>query len=548
MKIAIAQLNFIVGNFEYNYQKIKASIINASNKGADLILFSELAICGYPPHDMLEKPEFTNTCLNYINKLAKLCTNIAAIVGSPSLNNNPNGKALYNSAFFLANGSVQSIHHKALMPTYDIFDEYRYFEPCYNFTTVNYKGKNIAITICEDLWDNTPLPDSFGRNKLYPVSPITELSKFNPHFIINIAASPFAMHKNEVKHKIFSKHAQQYKLPVFYVNQTGANTDLIFDGGSMVLNTKGEVIDTLKLFDEDFKIYNLEEINKHNAITIADLGVKNINNALVLGIRDYFTKSGLKQATLGLSGGIDSAVVLVLAVEALGAENVRVLLLPSQYSSNHSVSDAVALANNLKVQYNILNIQPAFECFKSTLSPIFNNLPQNIAEENIQARTRGVLLMAISNKFGHILLNTTNKSEMAVGYGTLYGDMNGGLSVLGDVYKTDVYKLAHYMNREKEIIPVNTITKAPSAELRPDQKDSDSLPDYDILDAVLYRYIEQQKSETEIITEGFDPTLTQRIIKMVNFNEYKRFQTPPVLRISSKAFGLGRKMPLVAKF
>jgi NAD+ synthase (glutamine-hydrolysing) len=550
MKIAIAQLNFIVGNFEYNFDKILKALNRGRNEGADVVVFSELAVCGYPPHDMLEKRVFVETCQIYINKIAQQCINIAAIVGAPSLNTNTSGKALYNSAYFLNEGRVQSVHHKALLPTYDIFDEYRYFEPCYEFSIAEFKGKRLAITICEDLWDETPVSDSLGRSRLYPVSPMDQLAKSNPDVIINIAASPFEYTKGVVKQEIFTSHARKLNIPLLYVNQVGANTDLIFDGGSMIVNSKGKVHEQLKLFDEDLKTFDISQLGYPNKVADAtsDPTIPNIYNALVLGIRDYFAKSGLSKATLGLSGGIDSAVVLVLAVEALGAENVRVLLLPSQYSSEHSVTDAVLLAQNLNVQYDIVGIQPAFDCFKTTLKPIFGNMPENIAEENIQARTRGVLLMAISNKFGHILLNTTNKSEMAVGYGTLYGDMNGGLSVLGDVYKTDVYRLARYMNRKVEIIPENIITKAPSAELRPDQKDSDSLPDYDLLDAILYRYIELQKSVSEIVEEGFDKAITEKVARMVNFNEYKRFQTPPVLRISSKAFGLGRKMPLVAKF
>jgi NAD+ synthase (glutamine-hydrolysing) len=548
MRIAIAQLNFIIGNFEYNFQKIADSIQKAKSESTDLIIFSELAICGYPPHDLLEQRAFVDKCLFWIAKTAELCKGIAAIIGGPSFNCNVQGKILYNSAFFLDDGIIKSIHHKALLPTYDVFDEYRYFEPGKEFNVVNYKGKRIAITICEDLWDNPPVELSFGRNRLYNISPMEELAIQNPDLIVNIAGSPFSHEKGKVKQNIFVTHAKKYNIPLFYVNQVGAHTDQIFDGGSLVIDKNGKLIDILNLFKEDFKIFDTDCLEASLTEVKSMSEIEQIHNALVLGVGDYFTKSCLKSAVLGLSGGIDSAVTLVIAVKALGNENVRVLLMPSKYSSDHSVNDAIKLAQNLNVQFDIANIQLPVDAVLTTINPVFNGLPEDIAEENIQARIRGLLLMAVSNKFGNILLNTSNKSEIAVGYGTLYGDMNGGLSVLGDVYKTDVYKLAKYMNSNCEVIPVNTIQKPPSAELRPDQKDSDSLPDYDVLDSILYNYIELQKNADEIIYLGFDPALVTKVLKMVNFNEYKRFQTPPILRISSKAFGFGRKMPIVAKY
>jgi NAD+ synthase (glutamine-hydrolysing) len=548
MRVALAQLNFIIGNFEYNFNKIANAISSAKKDKADLIIFSELSVCGYPPHDLLEHKFFIDKTHEWVEKIALLCTDIAAIVGGPSLNEEPKGKILFNTAFFLANGKIESLHHKALLPTYDIFDEYRYFEPANDFRIVNYKEKKIAITICEDLWDDPPIENPFGRSRLYNVSPITELAKQKPDFIVNISASPFAYKKSVIKETIFTSHSKKLKLPLFYVNQVGAHTDLIFDGGSMVIGADGQVVKTLALFDEAYEVFDTENLNKTETLKPEISEIEKIHNALVLGIRDYFNKTGLKKATLGLSGGIDSAVVLVLAASALGAENVRVMLMPSKYSSDHSVTDAVKLAQNLNVAYEITNIQSSVDAVKNSLNPIFKDLPEDITEENIQARVRGILLMALSNKFGNILLNTSNKSEIAVGYGTLYGDMNGGLSVLGDVYKTDVYNLASFINRMHEIIPVNIIEKAPSAELRPDQKDSDSLPDYEILDAILFNYIEMQKSAEEIIAEVFKATTVNRVLKMVNFNEYKRFQTPPILRISSKAFGMGRKMPIVARY
>lgn len=549
MRIALAQLNFIIGNFEYNFNKIADAIERAQKENADLVVFSELSVCGYPPHDLLEHKFFIEKSIEWTEKIATLCTNnIAAIIGGPSINTNSQGKILYNTAFFLANGKIQSCHHKALLPTYDIFDEYRYFEPGTEFNVVEYKGEKIAITICEDLWFDPPVENPFGRTRLYSVSPMKELAKEKPSLIINIAASPFAFNKSIIKQDIFTSHAKDNGIPLFYVNQVGAHTDLIFDGGSMVISSEGKVLDTLPFFDEGFKIFDTTNLKSTTCVNQQESVIEKIHDALVLGIRDYFKKTGLKQAILGLSGGIDSAVVLVLAVKALGSENVRVMLMPSKYSSGHSVSDAEQLADNLNVHYDISGIQPSVDSVISSLKPIFRNLPEDITEENIQARIRGLFLMALSNKYGNILLNTSNKSEIAVGYGTLYGDMNGGLSILGDVYKTDVYRLANFINTNKEIIPINIIKKAPSAELRPDQKDSDSLPDYEILDTILFNYIELQKSANEIISEGYDTSTVQKVIKMVNFNEYKRFQTPPILRISSKAFGMGRKMPIVARY
>ena len=552
MKIALAQLNFIINHFELNRNKIVESINRAKSEGVDLIVFSELSVCGYPPHDLLNRKEFIDSCISAVNEIAAHCYGIAAVVGAPSSNPNPTGKPLFNSAYFLSNGVIQSVHHKSLLPTYDIFDEYRYFEPNVHFSVEEFRGKRLAITVCEDLWDDQPVTAGVSRSKLYNVSPMEQLAKQNPDLVINIAASPFSFDSQERRVAVFTGNVKRFGLPVVYVNQVGANADLIFDGGSMVLNAKGEVVERCNSFQEDFRIVDSNNFSAHQTLNLEESSRKSkisqIHDALVLGIRDYFFKTGFKIATLGLSGGIDSAVTLVLAQRALGNENLRVLLLPSQYSSQHSIDDAIALANNLDIQYEIINIEKSFRSIKESLSGIFVEQKEDVTEENIQARIRGVLLMALSNKFGHLLLNTSNKSEAAVGYGTLYGDMNGALSVLGDVYKTDVFELAKFINIESEIIPVNTITKPPSAELRPDQKDSDSLPEYNILDPILFHYIEGHKSAEEIIAEGFDARIVQKVIRLVNMNEYKRFQAPPILRVSSKAFGFGRKMPLVAKY
>ncbi|PKQ65158.1 NAD+ synthase [Labilibaculum filiforme] len=547
MKIALAQLNYHIGNFESNTDKIISAIEKSRKDGVDLVLFSELAICGYPPKDLLERKEFVEKSKLALEKVAQHCIDIATIVGGPSVNPHPKGKNLYNSAYFISNGKIESIHNKTLLPNYDIFDEYRYFEPNTEFSLVELKGKKIAITICEDLWEKQPVDNNFAKSELYNVSPMEELSKLKPDFVVNIAASPFSYNQQDLRTNILKATCEKYQLPIFYVNQIGAHTELIFDGDSLVLNSKGEVAKRLNYFEEDYQIVSLNEIEKQKAEARNVDYIEKIHDALVLGLKDYFGKMGFTKTTLGLSGGIDSAVTVVLAERALGKENVRVLLMPSEFSSDHSIKDAVDLAENLGIAYDIVPIQDIFQEFQNSLRPIFGDLPFNVAEENIQARVRGTLVMGLSNKFGHILLNTSNKSESAVGYGTLYGDMNGGLSVLGDVYKTDVFKLAWFINKDKEVIPENSIVKPPSAELRPDQKDSDSLPDYDVLDGILFRYIEKNMSSEEIIQDGFEKITVQKVLRLVNMNEYKRFQTPPILRVSSKAFGFGRKIPLVAK-
>ena len=547
MKVALAQLNYTIGDFEGNSAKIIQYINKAKNEGADLVVFSELSVTGYYPHDLLEKKEFIQKAENAVLKIAEYCFGIAAIIGAPRINENSRGKQLYNSAFFLNEGKIQHIQNKTLLPTYDIFDEYRHFEPNREFKIVEFKGEKIAVTICEDLWDEQPTASEFGKDKLYQVSPMEELAKLNPAFVINISASPFSYNQEEWRKNVLINKAKKYKVPVLYINQVGAQTELIFDGGSVAIDETGEIVRELKYFEEDFMLIDTENFGEKQLQSKTDT-IEKIHDALVLGIRDYFGKMGFRKATLGLSGGIDSALTLVLAVRALGAENIRVLLMPSKYSSDHSVDDARQLAENLGVQYDMVNIQSSVDAFETGLASLFTGTTPDVTEENIQARARGIYLMAISNKFGHILLNTTNKSECAVGYGTLYGDMNGGLAVLGDVYKMDVFRLSNFINREKEIIPQNTITKPPSAELRPDQKDSDSLPEYHDLDRMLFSYIEMNLSPKEIVEMGFDEKVVNRVIRMVNMNEYKRFQAAPILRISSKAFGFGRRMPLVAKY
>lgn len=548
MKIALAQLNYHVGNFEQNEAKILATISKAELAGARLVVFSELSVCGYPPLDLLEQRDFITACEGALKRIAERCKTIAAIVGAPTINVGERGKRLFNSAYLLDKGTVQAVVHKTLLPTYDVFDEYRYFEPNAEFGVVSIDGVRIALTICEDLWNNTPVENSFAKSMMYRVSPMERLLAQQPDLMINIAASPFSYVQETTRNVVLRQNVQEYGIPLIYVNQVGANTELLFDGNSKVISAAGEIVLQCAEMKEDVQLVDTERLNAPIDEMPSTSNIHKIYNALVMGIGDYFAKNNFRQAVLGLSGGIDSAVVATLAVDALGANNVRGLLMPSQFSSDHSVSDAVALAKNLGIRHDIIPIASLADAFDASLKTVFEGRPFDVAEENIQARARGILLMAISNKFGHILLNTTNKSEAAVGYGTLYGDMNGGISILGDVYKTQVFELARFINRNEERIPQNSILKPPSAELRPDQKDSDSLPEYDILDGILYRFIEQKQSIAEIVAAGFDVATVERTVKMINRNEYKRFQLAPVLRVSTKAFGMGRRIPLVAKY
>ena len=543
MKIAIAQLNFHIGNFEGNLGKMLWAVKEARSQGADLICFSELATVGYPPRDFLEFEDFIELAEHSVQELAKAAKGIAIVVGSPTKNPVVEGKDHYNAAYFLAEGQVQQVQYKTLLPTYDIFDEYRYFEPATEWKVVEYKGKRIALTICEDIWNIG------NENPMYTVCPMDQMITQRPDFILNLSASPFSYTQAKARIRIVQANVRRYDIPMFYVNHCGAQTELIFDGGSLVVSPDGKVFDELPYFEECIRTYELEAVVKggrENEQPKEKMTL--IHDALLLGIRDYFRKLGFKRAILGLSGGIDSAVVAVLAARALGPDNVRVVLMPSQFSSDHSIHDARKLAENLGTQYDIIPIEGIYQSYIEALKPHFWSQPFNIAEENLQARARGNLLMALSNKFGNILLNTSNKSDVAVGYGTLYGDMCGGLSVIGDLYKTEVFALARYMNKDGELIPENIITKPPSAELRPNQKDSDSLPEYEALDEILYEYIEGRFSPQDIIERGYDEKLVRRVLRLVNINEFKRHQMAPVLRVSEKAFGMGRRMPIVGKY
>ncbi len=558
MKIFLAQQNYHIGNFDNNIQKIICAIEEAKKQQGDIIVFSELCVCGYPPRDFLEFDDFINKCNAAVEEIKQHADTIAVLIGAPDKNTIAKGKDLFNAAYFLYDKTIKAIAHKTCLPTYDVFDENRYFEPAYEWNVVEFKGKKLAITICEDIWN-------LGDNPLYRVCPMDELMKQQPDIMINISASPFDYTHDEDRKAVVKATVIKYKLPMFYCNATGSQTEIVFDGASLVFDKAANLCGQLPSFQSALQSFILKEDGmidgpiiepvdripdkELNPLTLEEnLNIDKIYAAIVMSIKDYFFKMGFTKAIIGSSGGIDSAVTIALACEALGTANVRAVLMPSQYSTGHSVTDAEKLSKTLCNPYNILPIKNIYEAFLTELKPHFKDLPFSVAEENIQSRTRGNLLMAIANKFGYILLNTSNKSELATGYGTLYGDMAGGLGVLGDCYKLQVYSLAKYINRNGEIIPENIITKAPSAELRPGQKDADSLPDYAILDKILYQYIERRMGPKEIKAQGFDAALVDRILKMVNMNEYKRNQFCPIIRISPKAFGVGRRVPIVGKY
>lgn len=560
MNIFLAQQNYHIGNFAYNTDKIIQAIHEAIRRGGDLIIFPELSICGYPPLDLLEYDSFLQDCENAIQRILKETKDIGVIVGAPSRNPDSKGKDLYNSAYFLYEEKIVNIIHKTLLPTYDVFDEYRYFEPARSWEIVHFKENKLAITICEDIW-HTHVP-----NPLYRHNPLDELIACQPDLIINISASPFDYLQQEERLNTIRDTVAKYKTPLIYCNTVGAQTDLIFDGGSLVMNTQKEIVCRLADFREDFATVHWDHIQKtfsafnptaNKSLPVTsnytgswnpDYEIPKIHEALILGIRDYFHKMNFQKAIVASSGGIDSALVIALACEALGPQQVETVLMPSEFSSAHSVADAIQLSENTGNPYYTLPISSIFNSYIQTLADRFQGLPFGVAEENLQSRIRGALVMAISNKFGSILLNTSNKSELATGYGTLYGDMAGGLSVLGDLYKTQVYALAKYLNRNGVIIPENILTKEPSAELRPGQKDSDSLPPYHLLDAILYLHVEHKLQADAIIAKGYEAEVVHRVLRLVFQNEYKRYQFCPILRISPKAFGSGRRIPLVANY
>ncbi|MEO0123317.1 MAG: NAD+ synthase [candidate division WOR-3 bacterium] len=546
MKITIAQLNPTVGDIDGNLDKITQTIKQGKEENTDLVVFPELFLSGYPPQDLLERKWFIKKIEKAIEKIINLSSfypDIGIIFGAPMFSNKNTGRGLYNSAIFVHRGLINHIQHKSLLPTYDVFDEARYFDPADEIKPIKFKEEILGISICEDAWN---IPELWQR-KVYDRDPIEILVQKGANILINISASPFTMGKEEIRYKILRSHAKKYHIPFVIVNQVGANDELIFDGRSMVIDKNGEPVDVLPAFDECIKTIETGSRGDSRNYTPLD-HIESVYNALILGVRDYVKKCGFKRTILGLSGGIDSAVVACIAVEAIGKENVIGITMPSPFSSAGSVEDSKKLAENLGIELKIIPINHIYESYLKSLKDVFKDKAFDTTEENIQARIRGNILMALSNKFGYLVLTTGNKSELAVGYCTLYGDMSGGLAVIGDVPKTMVYKIAGFINRKKEIIPFPIIKKPPSAELKPNQTDQDTLPPYDILDPILQLYIEEGLSKEEIVAKGYQEETVDWVIKAVNKNEYKRRQAPPVLKVTSKAFGLGRRMPVAAKF
>jgi NAD+ synthase (glutamine-hydrolysing) len=546
MKIAIAQINPTIGDIKGNKEKIIFYIAEAKKLGADLVVFPEMAVIGYPPMDLLLNKKLIRDNLDALNGIAAQSSDIAVICGYVEYDKN-NPPMLLNAAAFMDNGKIVSKHYKTLLPTYDVFDEMRYFSPAKKQKPVKFKGKSIGITICEDIWnDDYDSGNSLVIGRKYEVDPVEILAHRNIDLMINISASPYVEGKNKLKWNMISKIARKYSMPIVYVNQIGGNDSLIFDGNSFFVNSKGSFNSFADGFKEDFVIVDIDTKNKK--IVPEENGIEDIRKALVLGIRDYFNKCGFKSAVLGLSGGIDSALTAALAVQALGADKVTGITMPSVYSSKGSIDDSQRLARNLGIRIEEIAIKDIFDLYNILLSGVFRGLTRDVTEENLQARIRSNILMAVSNKFGSLLLTTGNKSELAMGYCTLYGDMAGGLAVISDLPKNMVYELAMHINSEREIIPPDTLNKAPSAELRENQKDQDTLPPYDLLDRILECYIEKQMSADEIIAKGFDSRTVKEVLSTVNRSEYKRRQAAPGLKVTSKAFGTGRRLPIAQRF
>ncbi len=559
MKIALAQLNLTVGDLAGNAAKILAAYQRGAAAGVALVVCPELSLTGYPPRDLLHKQRFVAQNLEALARLAAATGATGLLVGYVGENQTRPGRAVTNSAALLQHGKILATRSKTLLPTYDVFDEDRYFQPATENLPVAFNGRKIAVTICEDIWND----EDFWPDRRYQRNPPVELAAAGAEIIFNLSASPWHVGKNQTRREMLHSLALKTQRPVVFCNQVGGNDELVFDGASLAFNAHGELVAQGKLFEEDFVVVDVigapasglarpEPPTKHAGSEIAapvlPCEEELIYKALVLGLRDYLHKCGFQSAVLGLSGGIDSAITAVLAAEALGKENVRGISLPSQFSSQHSLDDARVLAERLGIHYDVVPIQPAFATVRQTLQPVFAGRAEDTTEENIQARLRAVMLMALSNKFGSLLLTTGNKSELAVGYCTLYGDMCGGLAVISDVPKTMIYRLANWINRHREIIPASSITKPPSAELRPNQTDQDSLPPYEILDAILDLYVVQGKSAADILAAGLEESTVRRIIRLIDANEYKRRQSAPGLKVTTKAFGLGRRIPIAQKF
>jgi NAD+ synthetase len=542
MKIALAQLNPTIGDFAGNEAKILAAYRRGSEAGAALVVCTELAVTGYPPRDLLLRKDFVARNLAVLDRLAAATGETGLLVGFVGENKTRPGREVTNSVALLHSGKVAAVRAKTLLPTYDVFDEDRYFQPAKENTPVEFNGPKLGFTICEDIWND----DDFWPERRYRSNPPVGLAEAGAQIIFNVSASPWHLGKNQTRFGMLRSLAVKIRRPVVFCNQVGGNDELIFDGGSLVFSAAGDLIAQGKLFEECFVVIDTGSVARVAPAELRDEEL--VYRALVLGLRDYMHKCGFKSAVLGLSGGIDSALTACLAVTALGRENVHGISLPAQFSSQGSLDDAAALARNLGIRYDVIPIQPIFEACKQQLQPAFGARPEDTTEENLQARVRGTLLMALSNKLGSLVLTTGNKSELAVGYCTLYGDMNGGLAVISDVPKMMVYRLAKWINREREIIPTASITKAPSAELRPNQTDQDSLPPYDVLDAILEAYVVQGKTPAEIVSAGFDGPTVCRVVRLIDLSEYKRRQAAPGLKVTTKAFGVGRRIPIVQRY
>ena len=540
MKIAICQINTVIGDLGNNKQKIIDWYKKAEAENADLVIFPELCLVGYPPLDLVEKKEFRDAALNATKEVASMTKSTGLIFGSICEGDNQAGTDIHNSAFLCYNGKIQFIQHKSLIPNYDVFDEMRYFDPSREVLVHEFKGEKLGISICEDIWND----EDYWYKRRYVNDPILDLLKKGATLLVNISASPYAYGKRDDRKKMLSALTQKDNVPLAYVCCTGAQTDLIFDGASMCFDSNGKLASLGKTFQEDYFIWDTASLAK--PITkVEGIFEEEVLNALIYGVREYSVKMNLPKVLLGLSGGIDSALVTYIAVQALGKENVHVVLMPSIYSSAGSIDDSLNLIKNLGITYDKVPITPVFNSVLKTLDPVFGDLPEGLTEENIQARIRGLYLMALSNKYGYLLLTTGNKSEMGVGYCTLYGDMCGGLAVIADVYKTDIYRIANYINRERNIIPQDIIDKAPSAELKPGQTDQDFLPSYEVLDKILRMYLEENKEENEITEIMGERDLVKKVLYLVDRNEFKRKQAAPALRVSRKAFGFGRRYPIV---
>ncbi len=545
MKIALAQMNPIIGAFDKNSEKILSFTQTAKSQGANLVVFPELSLVGYPPLDLLDKDHFVDDNLKALKTLLPQIRDIAILIGFVDKNTLKSGKKFFNSAALISNGKIISTHVKALLPSYDVFDETRHFEAAssHHIQLTKLNHTRLAVSICEDIWNDK----DFWKRRLYPFNPLSVLFKQKSRCLLNLSASPFSMGKSKFRLKMLESLSKKYKIPSVYVNQVGSNDDLIFDGGSFALNAKGTVIAQCKDFEEDLVLFDLET-QEGTCHEISHTDIEAAFKALVLGIRDYVHKCGFSKALLGLSGGIDSALTAALAVEALGPKNVIGVLMPSQYSSEGSLRDAEALVKNLNIPSFTISIQELFETYLKHLKPIFKNEDSGLTQENLQARIRGNILMSLSNQWGALVLTTGNKSELATGYCTLYGDMSGGLAVLSDVPKTLVYELSRYINTRKNVIPEHSITKPPSAELRPNQTDQDTLPPYDTLDPILKAYVEEHAPIAAISKRGFSRELVKDIVQRVDRNEYKRRQAPPGLRVTHKAFGIGRRLPITQQY